>query len=253
MQEREEIVVGSLVALMLVIWLGYDFHYAPRFAGGSWGGILAVTGSALMLVPAVYIPIKRLKWVRSRTTRWMSMRTLLALHIYAGVLGPILVILHTGHKFESTLGIALTALTLIVVISGFTGRYLLSRINRAMRQSDTIIKQLQALQEDAGQEIRTASPEQAAELEAFSGFGGAIRRALFRSGDTRNAMASPVSRAVALSDTLADIEYSQRVQTAVKRTFKTWLKLHIVISCSLYLLMILHVWTAIHFGIRWFE
>jgi hypothetical protein len=253
MKEREELVVGSLVALMLVIWLGYEFHESPRFAGTAWGGILAVLGSALMLVPAAYIAVKRVKWVRTSATRWMSMRTILALHIYAGVIGPILVVLHTGHKFESALGIALTALTLIVVISGFTGRYLLSRLNRAMRQSDAVIKQLHARQEEAGQEIQAAGLERTEALMAFAGLKGTVRRILFRSEDLASPSASPISRAVALSDTIADIEYSRRVQAAVKRSFKAWLKLHIVISCVLYLLMGLHVWSAIHFGIRWFE
>jgi hypothetical protein len=255
MQEREEIVVGSLVALLLLIWLGYEWHHSPRFAGTFWGGILAVVGSALMLVPAAYIAVKRIKRVRTRATKWMSMRTILALHIYAGVIGPILVVLHTGHKFESSLGITLTALTLIVVVSGFVGRYLLSRLNRAVRESDTIIKQLRAHHQTAGQDILSAGPDPVAELSGLTGIRGVLRRVFFRAAGPAGVIAtnSPIARAIVLSDTIADIEYARHVRAAVKRGFKTWLKLHIVLSCALYLLMGLHVWAAIHFGIRWFE
>ncbi len=40
---------------------------------------------------------------------------------------------------------------------------------------------------------------------------------------------------------------------AFKRWFGKWLKLHIVISVLLYVLLALHVWAAVHFGLRWFD
>lgn len=251
MQEREEILVGGLVALMLVIWLGYELHESPRFAGSFWGGMLALGGGALMLVPAIYVPIKRVKWLRKRATKWVSMRTILALHIYAGVIGPILVLLHTGHKFESVLGIVLTALTLIVVVSGFVGRYLLSRLGRSVREADGVIKELRAQRELAGQELLRT--DGSAELKQATTVGGMLRRVLFRSPDLGVATASPVARVVELSEALAETEYSRQLGARVKSTFQAWLKLHIVLSCSLYLLMGLHVWASLHFGLRWFE
>src|SRR5581483_7563999 len=98
MKERERIVVTGLVVLMLILWLGFLVHRSPRFAGSARGGVLAVSGSALMLVPLIYLFVKRIKPLRRGVSRFVSMRTLLAWHIYAGILGPILVVLHTGHK-----------------------------------------------------------------------------------------------------------------------------------------------------------
>jgi len=181
----------------------------------------------------------------------MSMRTILALHIYAGVVGPILVVLHTGHKFESTLGIVLTALTLIVVVSGFVGRYLLSHLSRSVRESDAIIKQLRGHQRQAGKEILAAGA--ATELSELTRTQAVLQRVLFGTADVAEATVSPIARVVELSVTIAEIEYSRQIQAAVKSTFQSWLKLHIVLSCALYLLMGLHVWAAIHFGLRWFE
>ena len=57
------------------------------------------------------------------------MRTLLTVHIYTALCGSILVLLHTGHKFDSPLGMALTVMVLLVVLSGFIGRYLMSHIS----------------------------------------------------------------------------------------------------------------------------
>src|SRR5690606_3633140 len=100
-------------------------HRSPRFPGSAIGGVLGVSGAVLMLIPLAYLIVKRIKILNRWVTRFVSMRTLLTWHIYAGVLGPILVIFHSSHKFDSALGIALTVMTLIVVLSGFVGRYLL--------------------------------------------------------------------------------------------------------------------------------
>lgn len=42
------------------------------------------------------------------------------------VAAALLALLHTGHKFQSTLGMVLTAAMLAVVLSGLAGRYALS-------------------------------------------------------------------------------------------------------------------------------
>ena len=114
MSDREEIIGTSLVVLLLVIWADFVFHDYPDFAGSLTGGIFGVTGALLMLGPLLYSVIKRTKPVRTAVTRHVPMKTLLTWHIYVGLFGSILVMIHTGHKFESILGIALTAVTLTV-------------------------------------------------------------------------------------------------------------------------------------------
>ena len=85
------------------------------FPAVSWA---ACWGSppALMLIPLVYLIVKRLPWLKQGVTRAVSMRSLLAIHMYAGVLGPILGVLHSGHTFNSPLGISLTAMMIVVVL-----------------------------------------------------------------------------------------------------------------------------------------
>jgi hypothetical protein len=38
-----------------------------------------------------------------------------------------------------------------------------------------------------------------------------------------------------------------------KSWFARWLKLHIALSAFLYILLGLHIWAELHFGIRWFK
>ncbi len=250
MKERNEIVITGLVILLLVLWLGFPFHQSLRLAGSLAGGILAITGSVLMLVPLVYSIIKRIKPLKNLVTSRVQMRTLLSWHIYAGVVGPILVLLHTGHKFQSHLGIALTAMTIIVVLSGFTGRYLLSKLSQTIGEKKKTLTQLELAYRQTATELAT-HPEQVAVLQPFSGFFGRLLTGFFVRAHETSAMSTPI-RALRLSESIADMEYAIRTHETFKSAFSIWLKLHIALSFTLYVLLALHVWAALSFGLRWF-
>jgi len=246
MKDRERIIVSGLVLLMLLTWLGFAFHRSPDFAGSFWGGVLGVSGAALMLVPLLYLFIKRIPPLKKIATKHISMRTWLTIHIYAGIFGPILVILHTGHKFESALGIALTGMTLIVVISGFIGRYLMSFISGELREKRATLTSLRKEYDLlAAQTSGALAPSESEEVKH------PLRARL-------TAWLQPTShpgvvKALHLAGAIADLEYAIASNEKFKRAFSTWLKLHIVISFTLYGLLGLHIWASIHFGLRWFS
>lgn len=249
MKERERLVVSGLVILLLILWLGFLVHRSDRFAGSAWGGVLAVAGSLLMLVPLAYMVVKRLPPLKRRVTARVSMKTLLAWHIYAGVLGPILVLLHTGHKFDSPLGIALTAMTLLVVLSGFTGRYLMSRFAQTIREKQEMLTGLEISYRQTAAEL-AAQPDQAAALRPLSGFFARLVAGFFVSASDRQSVAL---QALRLAESIADLEYAIKTHESFKRWFGAWLKAHIVLSFLLYALLGLHIWAGIHFGLRWFS
>ena len=255
MKEKERLIVGGLVVLMLVLWLGFPFHQSPRFAGSLWGGILGIAGAVLMLIPLFYLFVKRIKWLKKKVTQYVSMRTLLAWHIYAGVLGPILVVIHSGHKYESPLGIALTAMTLLVVVSGFVGRYLMNQFSQEVREKKALLMSLQAAYRQAANDLAD-TPEQAEVLRPFASFFGRVLAGLFLH-DAATEPASPSTASshpavlLRLSESIADVEYSIKTHEHFKAWFGKWLKFHIVISILLYALMALHIWAAIYFGLRW--
>lgn len=253
MKERERLIVGGLVVLMLVLWLGFLVHRSPRFAGSLWGGVLAVSGSALMLVPLAYLVVKRIRPLKQRLTRFVPMRTLLAWHIYAGILGPILVLLHTGHKFESMLGTALTAMTLLVVLSGFAGRYLMNQSSQTIREKRELLTHLESAYRDAAGEL-AAHPEQVEVLRPFSGFFSRLVGSFLLTAGQPDQTGLPLAtRTLRLAESMADVEYAIRTHEWFKTLFRRWLKFHIVISVALYVLLGLHVWTGVYFGLRWFR
>ena len=246
MKEREKILVSGLVLLLLLLWLGFPLHESERFAGSFWGGVLAVTGSALMLVPLLYLVIKRVPGLKRRVIRRVPMRTLLSWHIYAGVLGPILVVAHSGHKYESPIGIVLTAMTLLVVVSGFVGRYLMTGFSTEIREKKELLAGLEARYSALRSELSGAGLVRSVAGPVAGSFGG-----LFTPLDAP--VGGPIASIRSLAESIADVEYAIRTHESFKRWFARWLKLHIALSIVLYLLMAAHISFAVYFGLRWFD
>lgn len=256
MKEREFVVTSSLFALLLVFWLGFLVHRSPAFAGSLAGGVLAITGSFLMLVPFAYLLVKRVRRVREAVTRVISLRTLLTLHVYVGLLGPILVILHTGHRFESVLGIALTAAVLLVALSGYVGRHLLVRLSKENGGDRDVLAGLEARSWYLQAEFRVRAAELAALPEQQSlvrQYGRALLRPLRAVFAEPAPGLEPVARLGELAEAIADVEYGIRTQALFKRLFSLWLRIHIAFSLALVVLLALHVWSGAHFGLRWFR
>lgn len=251
MKEKERLIVSGLVLLMLVLWLGFPFHQSPRFAGSWLGGIFGVSGALLMMVPLLYLIVKRIKSLKQRVTKYVSMRTLLAWHIYAGVLGPVLVVIHSGHKYESPLGIVLTAMTILVVLSGFVGRYLMKQFSSEIREKEALLATLQTTYQAAIADV-SANPERAQQLQQSSGIVQRLVNSMFHI-ETTTASGRDVENMIRMSESIADVEYAIKTHEHFKLWFGKWIKFHILISFVLYILMALHIWAAIHFGLRWFD
>ena len=252
MRKYEPIVVWSLMASLFVVWLGFPFHASIRFAGSFWGGALAVGGTALLLIPLLYSIVKRIKRVKRVVTRRVTMKTTLNWHVYAGIAGPILVLLHTGHNYRSPLATALTTLMLIVVISGFVGRFLNGKISRSMNAKKAMLRKLNIAYETAADELR-GFPDATGHLKPMeSGVLRLIFRVFIRSDSSKQDLQSKVIQTIGLTESIADLEFAIRTHEVFKRAFKVWLWWHIFISMGFYVLLVLHVWSGIFFGLRWF-
>ncbi len=251
MRDHQRTIVTLLVLLMLTVWLGFLLHRSHRFAGSLSGGILGVSGTILMLVPlAAYSVVKRVQIIKRRVTGWVSMRTLLAVHIYTALIGSILVLLHTGQKFDSPLGLAQTAMVLLVVLSGFTGRYLMSHINQGLREKQEMLRQLEL----GFERMRDGVAHQTVGHASFrSSLGQSLAPWNWFSGIGQTGEIDSVWSVNAVAGAIADLQYSIAVHDGVKKLFLKWLRFHRVISTIFYFLLAMHVWSGIHYGLRWFQ
>lgn len=94
-------------------------------AGELFGHSLGILGFILMLMTETLYSLRK----RSRSVRWGKMSIWLQFHIFTGIVGPYMVLLHTSWKFHGLAGVT-TLLTVVIVFSGFVGRYIYTRIPR---------------------------------------------------------------------------------------------------------------------------
>ncbi len=96
-------------------------------ASGLIGHGLGIVGFILMLMTeTLYSLRKRLGNARwGRTVYWLKF------HIYTGLVGSFMVLLHTSWKFGGLAGVVML-LTAIVVVSGFIGRYIYTALPRTL-------------------------------------------------------------------------------------------------------------------------
>lgn len=250
--QRERYAATGLVLLLLVLWLGFSVHASPRFPGSLAGGMLGVSAAVLMVVvPVGYAAVKRMPRLKRLVTKRVAMRTLLAWHVYTGIAGAILALLHTAHRIESPLGMALTTSLLLTVLTGYIGRHFLGFVSMELGEKQAWLAQLRAAYDEVAEDLATRT-------DPLLGL-AASRRMRMRVVSlpvSETAVADEVwtsagARAIRLAESIADVEYAIMAHELLRGRASRWLKLHVLTSTVFYVLLALHVWTSIYFGVRW--
>ena len=247
MKERERVVVSGVLSVLLLGWLGFFIHRSPRFPGSGIGAVFGIAGAVLMLVPLAYPIAKRIPFLNARITRHVSLQSLLTLHVYAGIFGPLLALIHTGHKYDSSLGIALTTVLLLVVVSGFAVRYLLTYVNQEIKDKLVLLQTARGDLDSAWGVLENSSAEIRSLPKA------PVLVAGLASLGIELPSGGPAGEVIRTAEGVADLEYAVRTHELFKRWFGRSLKLHIVLSVILYVLIALHVWSNVYFGLRWLK
>lgn len=245
MKEREGIIVTGGVCVLLLAWLGFLLHRSPRFPGSGVGAVFGIAGAALMLFPLAYPIAKRIPFLQARITSHVSMQTLLTLHVYAGIFGPLLALIHAGHKFDSLLGIMLTAVMLLVVVSGFAVRYLLTYVTHEIKDKLVLLQTARGDLDSAWGVLENSPAEMRALPKA------PILTAGLASLGIELPFGGPAGEVIRTAEGVADLEYAIHTHELFKRWFGRSLKLHIVLSVTFYGLLALHIGSGIYFGLRW--
>ena len=120
----------SFIAGLLITAVYGGVYFTTReipAAGELFGHVLGIFGFILMLMTEILYSLRK----RTRSAKWGKMASWLQFHIFTGLVGPYMVLLHTSWKFNGLAG-ATTLFTLIIVLSGFIGRYIFTRIPRTL-------------------------------------------------------------------------------------------------------------------------
>lgn len=124
-----ELWLALITCLLVGMIYGFIMFWTREIpaAGELFGHTLGIFGFILMLLTETLYSIRK----RSRSASLGRMSTWLKFHIFMGLVGPFMVLLHTSWKFNGIAG-ATTLLTVIIVFSGIIGRYIFTRIPRTL-------------------------------------------------------------------------------------------------------------------------
>ena len=231
MKNRERIIVISVFGVLVFAWLGFLLHVSPRFAGSGVGAVFGISGAVLMILPLGYVFMKRVSFLKERIARHVSLQTWLSIHVYTGIVGALLALVHTGHKYTSPLGITLTATMLLVVVTGIVLRYLTPFVNLEIKDKLLLL--------------------QTARGDLDHAWGIVEQSADGKENRPKEPAFYSTARVTLLAEGVADLEYSIRTHELLKRWFSRSLVAHIVVSVAFYALLIGHIASGIYFGLRW--
>jgi hypothetical protein len=254
------VLIIALIYVGMVIWLD-GIPHASDFFGHSIG----VLGFILMLMTETLYSIRK----RSRSARWGRMADWLDFHIFTGIVGPFMVLLHSSWKYNGLAGIV-TLLMIVVVASGFIGRYIYTAVPRTVDGAEIDSYQLEqqiAQNEDELKNWLAAQPESVRVLrqrfiqQAYHPMSGlalvVVRPALDMEDRFRwwraKRRAEPAIRAQ-----FQHLEDLMRQQTRLRRQIASltiarrmlalWHTIHVPIGMALFTAAFIHIGAAIYYA-----
>ncbi|GAB4435881.1 MAG: hypothetical protein Kow0031_17640 [Anaerolineae bacterium] len=256
------------LALAVIVLAGVGYAALARLAGvpsasGLPGHSLGVIGFVMMLGAETLYSLRK----RAVTARWGRMATWLRGHIFLGLVGPFLVLLHTGWQFNGLAGLA-TLLTLIVVASGFVGRYIYTAIPRSADgvalEAGEVQRQIAAAEADLQRwlaqhpgEGEAISRQLSAPAEAAGGGLGPGRwLAAWRfrrewAAQKRQLQAQGVSQLQEL-ETLLKRQQTLRRQVGsmalARQMLAIWHTVHVPMGVTLFVVAFIHIGAALYYA-----
>ncbi|MDH3672962.1 MAG: hypothetical protein OES46_17685 [Gammaproteobacteria bacterium] len=102
-------------------WFAINYDYKP---GSDLGYNLGLVGGVAMLFTLLYTAAKRIRFLYA----WINMKQWFYAHMVLGIVGPVLILLHSKFILQSINGQLAFWSMWLVFFSGITGRYLHTKI-----------------------------------------------------------------------------------------------------------------------------
>jgi hypothetical protein len=240
-----------VIVLVTAVYLGVVFFSEVPEASGLFGHSLGIIGFVLMLMTEILYSLRK----RYMFARWGKLQHWLSFHIFTGLVGPYLVLLHSSWKFNGLAGI-LVLMTVIIVGSGFVGRYFYTAVPRAADGTMLEVEQLDGLMAENQQQLdewRSSHPELVSQAdELLTGEGqspAAIRRGwrrLIRNAPQENRRIFMQLR-----------EFWERQQVlrrqldsmaGARRMLAIWHTLHIPLGVATFVVAFVHIAAALYYA-----
>lgn len=225
MARSSELLVALLaVAVITALYAGFVQIVSIPAASGLVGHALGIVGLTMMLMTETLYSLRK----RAMRRPWGTMRAWLRFHIVTGIVGGWLVFLHAAGAFQGLAG-WLTAMTAVVVASGFIGRYIYTAVPRT---ADGVIVEAQELQAQLVA-LRATLPAVVAGAPAMAGVG--------LPGPQPAAERATRQRLRQLERQIAALRWA-------RRSLATWHTIHIPLGMVLFVTAFVHVAASVYYS-----
>ncbi len=240
LEENQIRILLSVFFIVLVV----GFLLLPvQFSSGSLPGhFFGVSGTVVMALTLVYPFRKRIQGKKGR-------KNPLNTHILYGLVGPSLVVLHSGHNLASFIGNISFVLMVTVVLSGITGRYLYGKVKRGLKEQTRDLEALKDVFHSRKKELGAAYC-----LAYFGKENGVSPDSSGHFAHGEGDLTEEAERCESLRDlaqSIATAEHTIEAFSATRALFSTWSRVHIYLTCLLFALVLVHVATSLYYGLKW--
>ncbi len=275
----------TIVIIAMLFIDGYSYYQTPYLErphhpdyrefrpAGSRGLLYGFIGASMMVLMLVYTIRKRTRFFGRR----IPLRPFLDFHIFMGVFGPLMIVLHTSFKVQGLVAVAFWSMV-AVALSGYFGRYLYMQVPRNIEDRELSLQEIDRLVAHMGQELKEKWNLKQETLDKINfifdraygisekgTFGSVVRLFLsdLRRPWLRAGLKRRLKKAIPLPKKEFDYMYHLASQRAilvrrltvlgkVQRLFHYWHVIHKPFALIMYIIMGVHIGVAIWTGYGWF-
>lgn len=154
MLDRARELIFSLVAMVFITVIYLVIMTTSRgvpLASGLYGHAMGIVGFLMMAMTETLYSLRK-RW---KAARWGRMAEWLEFHIFTGLVGPYLVLLHSAWTFNGLAGVVVLLMVMIVA-SGIVGRYFYTAVPRTLDGAEVSLDTLEAQVRGLGEQIEAA-------------------------------------------------------------------------------------------------
>ena len=193
--------------------------------------------------------------------RWGKLQHWLSFHIFTGLVGPYLVLLHSSWKFNGLAGV-LMLMTVIIVISGFIGRYFYTAVPRSADGTLMEAEQLNRLIAQNQEQLerwRGDFPEMVMQVDdlfseastkgfAFAGKAGIRNRWRELEREASSESRQLISNLRLLWDRQLVLKRQLDSMAGARRMLAIWHTVHVPLGVALFTVAFIHILGALYYA-----
>jgi hypothetical protein len=269
--------LGTVLFFVLSRWRYYQLPMEERIdhpchsqlrPSGYMGLRFGIVGLLLMILNLGYLARKNVPFL----SRFGALRNWMAFHVFTGLVGPALILLHSSFLLRSALGTLSFVAMWVVVVTGILGRFIYSRVPRSLEGRELELQEVRQRLQGYFQELEKlgigASILQNSKDGISEGSSGGVLSTilgLFTSGGRMEREYLKLRKAVLSSKALRDSAHS--ILPLAKRIYRerqwlkryaelrslmgTWRFFHRWLAIVMLLVVAFHILMAVNFGDLW--